>query len=109
LETSKKCFKKAPGAQLYKIEYLHNYLLFYGKGAGRLVAHTSRVAEPENLKTVPVPTFYLNTVPVPTPVPVPVPAPVPGHIHGYIYIYIYVYVYVYIFVNVYICIYRYRY
>jgi hypothetical protein len=45
----------------------------------------SRVAEPENLKTVPapvpVPTFYLNTVPVPAPVPVPVPAPVPGHIH----------------------------
>ncbi len=35
----------------------------------------SRVAEPENLKTVPVPTFDLITVPV--------PAPVPGHIHAY--------------------------
>jgi hypothetical protein len=65
----------------------------------------ARVAEPENLKTVPVPTFYLNTVPGPAPVPVPVPAPVPGHIHAYIYIYIYVYEYVYIFVNVFICIY----
>jgi hypothetical protein len=32
-----------------------------------------RVAEPENLKTVPVPTFDLITV----------PAPVPGHIHAY--------------------------
>jgi hypothetical protein len=34
---------------------------------------SARVAEPENLKTVPVPvlTFYLNTVPV------------PGHIHAY--------------------------
>jgi hypothetical protein len=38
-----------------------------------------RVAEPENLKTVPVPTFYLITVPVPA----PVPSPVPGHIHTY--------------------------
>ncbi len=46
-----------------------------------------RVAEPENLKTVPVPTFYLNTVPV----PVPVPALVPGHIHAYIYTYTYMY------------------
>ncbi len=26
---------------------------------------SSRVAEPENLKTVPVPTFHLNTVPAP--------------------------------------------
>jgi hypothetical protein len=42
-----------------------------------------RVAEPENLKTVPVPTFYLNTVPV------PIPAPVPGHIHAYTYTYTY--------------------
>jgi hypothetical protein len=42
-----------------------------------------RVAEPENLKTVPVPTFYLNTVPGPAPVPVP------GHIHAYIYTYTY--------------------
>ncbi len=38
-----------------------------------------RVAEPENLKTVPVPTFYLNTVPV------------PGHIHAYTYTYTYTY------------------
>jgi hypothetical protein len=59
----------------------------------------ARVAEPENLQTVPVPTFYLNTVPGPAPVPAP------GHIHAYIYIYIYVYEYVYIFVNVFICIY----
>ncbi len=42
---------------------------------------SGRVAEPENLKTVLVPTFYLNTVPV------PVPAPVPGHMHAYIYTY----------------------
>ncbi len=53
--------------------------------------HFSRVAEPENLKTVPVPTFYLNTIPV------------PGHIHAYTHIpYIYVYIFVYVFVNVYI-------
>ncbi len=38
-----------------------------------------RVAEPENLKTVPVPTFYLITVPV------PVLAPVPGHMYAYSY------------------------
>ncbi len=40
---------------------------------------TFRLAEPENLKTVPVlvPTFYLITVPVLA----LVPAPVPGHIH----------------------------
>jgi hypothetical protein len=38
-----------------------------------------RVAEPDNLKTVPVPTFYLNTVPVPV------------HIHAYIYTYTYTY------------------
>jgi hypothetical protein len=44
------------------------------------------------LNTVPVSTFYLNTVPV--------PALVPGHIHAYTYMYIYIYVYV--FVNVYI-------
>ncbi len=43
----------------------------------------SRAAEPENLKTVPVPTFYLNTVPV--------PAPVPGHIHAYLYTYTYMF------------------
>jgi hypothetical protein len=48
-----------------------------------LGALLTRVAEPENLKTVPVPTIYLNTVPVPA--PVPVSAPVPGHIHAYIY------------------------
>jgi hypothetical protein len=41
---------------------------------------TNRVTEPENLKTVPVPRFYLNTVPV--------PAPVPGHIQ-YVYTYTY--------------------
>jgi hypothetical protein len=46
---------------------------------------STRVGEPENLKTVPVPTFYLNTVPV------PVPAPVPGHIHAYTYTYTYTY------------------
>ncbi len=57
---------------------------------------TGRVAEPENLETVPVPTFYLNTVPVPAPVPAP------GHVHTYIYIYEYVYIYVYIFANVYV-------
>ncbi len=49
----------------------------------RALSIKSRVAEPENLKTVaapvPVPTFYLNTIPAP--VTVPVPAPVPGHIH----------------------------
>jgi hypothetical protein len=41
---------------------------------------TARVAEPENLKTVmvPVPTFYLITVLVPT--------LVPGHIHAYTYV-----------------------
>ncbi len=39
----------------------------------------TRVAEPENLKTVPVPTFYLNTVPV------------AGHIHAYTYTYTYTY------------------
>ncbi len=45
------------------------------------------VAEPENLNTVPVPTFSLNTVPLPAPVPVLAPAPVPvlapfpGHVH----------------------------
>ncbi len=33
------------------------------------------------MKTVPVPTYYLNTVPVPA----PVPAPVPGHVHTYTY------------------------
>jgi hypothetical protein len=49
--------------------------------------HEGRVAEPENLKMVPVPvpvpTFYLLTVPF----PVPVLAPVlfPGHIHAYTY------------------------
>ncbi len=42
----------------------------------------TRVAEPENLKTVPAPTFYLVTVPV------PVPAPVPGHVHAYTCIYL---------------------
>ncbi len=60
---------------------------------GRLLS-VCRVAEPETLNTVPVSTFYLNTVPV------PVPALVPGHIHAYTYMYIYIYVYV--FVNVYI-------
>jgi hypothetical protein len=53
----------------------------------------SRVAEPENLNTVPVPTYYLNTVPVPA--PVPVPSPVPGHVHTYTYTNTYVYVYIY--------------
>ncbi len=63
----------------------------------------TRVAEPENLNTVPVPTFYLNTAPV--------PVPVPGHIHAYMYTYMYeyvygyVYVYVYVFVNGYVYIY----
>jgi hypothetical protein len=42
---------------------------------------SSRVAEPENLKTVPVPTFYLIMVLV------PVPAAIPGHIHAYTYTY----------------------
>jgi hypothetical protein len=36
------------------------------------------VTEPENLKTVPVPTFFLNTVPVPTLAPVPATVSVPG-------------------------------
>jgi hypothetical protein len=57
-----------------------------------------RVAEPENLKTVPVPTFYLNTVPV----PVPVPAPVLGHVHTYTFTNTDTYLYVYIFANVYV-------
>ena len=35
----------------------------------------SRVAEPEKLNTVPVPTFFLKTAPV----PVPALVPVPGH------------------------------
>jgi hypothetical protein len=62
----------------------------------------ARVAELENLKTVRVPTFYLNTVPVRA----PVPALVLGHLHAYpVFIYIYVYIYVYVFVNVYIYIY----
>jgi hypothetical protein len=39
------------------------------------------VAEPENLKTVPVPAFFLITVPVPVPAPVPAPVPVPGQIN----------------------------
>ncbi len=43
--------------------------------------------EPENLKMVPVPTFYLNTVPVPA----PVPAPVPGHVHTYTFTNMYTY------------------
>jgi hypothetical protein len=73
----------------------------------RALSIKSRVAEPENLKTVPapvpVPTFYLNTIPVPAPatVPVPVPAPVPGHIHTYTFTNTYVYIYVYKFANVY--------
>ncbi len=65
---------------------------------------SDRVAEPENLKTVPVPvpTFYLNTVPVPAPAPVPapvpalVPAPVPGHIHAYTCTYTYTCICVYL-------------
>ncbi len=36
------------------------------------------VTEPENLKTVPVPTFLLNTVPVPTLAPVPATVLVSG-------------------------------
>jgi hypothetical protein len=46
-----------------------------------------RVAEPENLKTVPVPvlTFYLITVPV--------PAPVPGHAYTYTFTNMYTYIF----------------
>jgi hypothetical protein len=56
---------------------LTRILIYSSLGCSNTVL--SRVAEPENLKTVPVPTFYLNTVPV----PVPVPAPDPGHVHTY--------------------------
>ncbi len=54
---------------------------------------TGKVAESENLKTVPVsvPTYYLNTVPVPAPVPVPVPAPVPSQVHTYTFTNTYTY------------------
>ncbi len=67
----------------------------------RLFVIKTRVAEPENLKTVPVSTFYLITVPV--------PAPVLDHIRTCIYIYIYIYVYLYVFVNVGIRTYMYIY
>jgi hypothetical protein len=53
-----------------------------------LLSDGGRVAEPENLTTVPVPTFYLITVPVLAPVPVPVP----GHIHT-VHIHICTYLY----------------
>jgi hypothetical protein len=71
----------------------------HGERSALWVTVTTRVAEPENLKTVPapvpVPTYHLNTVPVPAPFPVPVPAPVPGHVHTYTYTNTYVYVYIY--------------
>jgi hypothetical protein len=57
------------------------FFLEGGGGDNLDISVLSRVAEPENLKTVPVPTFYLNTVPV--------PAPVPGHLHAYTYTYTY--------------------
>jgi hypothetical protein len=64
-----------------------------------IFATESRVAEPENLKTVPapvpVPTYYLNTVPV------PVPAPVPGHVHTYKFTNAYTYMCTYSQTNMY--------
>jgi hypothetical protein len=60
-------------------------LLIALKRIGQRVVN--RVAEPENLKAVPVLTYYLNTVPV--------PAPVPGLVHTYTYTNTYVYVYIY--------------
>jgi hypothetical protein len=71
----------AKAGPVYKI-FLNNSIpvsltFFYRWGA--------RVAEPENLKTVSVPTFYLITVPV------PVPAPLAGHLHAYTYTNTYMY------------------
>ncbi len=63
--------------------FTHSYLLTFLFLASFHCSFSSRVAEPENLKTVPFPTFYLITAPVPVLAPVPVPAPVPGHIHTY--------------------------